>query len=77
MANVLAAETWYVISVMLAPVGFVLQDVVADVMTVEAVPTSDEDGNPIPEKTLQHRHVTMQTLGRFTIVGGGAIVGFI
>jgi hypothetical protein len=74
MAKVLAAETWYVISVMLAPVGFVLQDVVADAMTVEAVPTSDEDGDPIPEKTLQHMHVTMQTLGRIAIVGGGAMV---
>jgi hypothetical protein len=74
MAKVLTAETWYVISVMLAPVGFVLQDVVADAMTVEAVPTSDEDGDPIPEKTLQHMHVTMQTLGRIAIVGGGAMV---
>jgi len=74
MAKVLAVETWYVISVMLAPVGFVLQDVVADAMTVEAVPTRDEDGNPIPEKTLQHMHVTMQTLGRIAIVGGGAMV---
>ena len=64
MAKVLAVETWYVISVMLAPVGFVLQDVVADAMTVEAVPTHNEDGDPIPEKTLQHMHVTMQTLGR-------------
>jgi hypothetical protein len=74
MAKVAAVETWYVISVMLAPVGYVLQDVVADAMTVEAVPTFDENGNPIPEKTLQHMHVTMQTLGRIAIVGGGAMV---
>jgi hypothetical protein len=37
-------------------------------------PTRDEDGNPIPEKSLQHMHVTMQTLGRIAIVGGGAMV---
>lgn len=42
MANVLAAETYYVISVILATVGFVLQDVVADAMTAEALPTIDE-----------------------------------
>jgi hypothetical protein len=38
MANILALDIWYVILVMLAPIGFVLQDVVADAMTVEAVP---------------------------------------
>ena len=74
MMEILTLNTWYVISVMLAPVGFVLQDVVADAMTVEAVPALDEGGKPIPEKTLNHMHVTMQTLGRIAIVGGGAIV---
>ena len=29
MATVLPVETWYVISVILAPIGFVIQDVVA------------------------------------------------
>ena len=74
MASFFAVDVWYVIAVMLAPIGFVLQDVVADAMTVEAVPTHNEDGTPIEEKKLQTMHVTMQTLGRIAIVAGGAIV---
>ncbi len=74
MRSFLPVETWYIISVLVAPVGYVMQDVVADAMTVEAVPTRDEDGNPIPEKELQRMHVTMQTLGRIAIVGGSALV---
>ncbi len=68
------ADTWYVLSVLISPLGFVLQDVVADAMTVEAVPGFEEDGTPVPEKELQRRHVTMQTLGRIAIVGGSALV---
>jgi len=74
MANIIAVEAWYVISVMLAPIGFVLQDVVADAMTVEAVPSHNEDGALIEKKQLQRMHITMQTLGRIAIVAGGAMV---
>ena len=74
MSGILPVSTWYIISVLLGPVGFVLQDVVADAMTVEAVPTHREDGTAFPEPTLQHMHVTMQTLGRMAVVGGGAMV---
>jgi len=74
MADILALNVWYVVSVMLAPIGYVMQDVVADAMTVEAVPTHSEDGSPIEEKKLQSMHVTMQTLGRIAIVAGGAMV---
>jgi hypothetical protein len=74
MANMLPVEIWYIISMLLAPVGFVLQDVVADAMTVEAVPTHQNDGARIPENRLQQMHVTMQTLGRIAIVSGGALV---
>ncbi len=74
MAAVLPVETWYVLAVMLAPVGYVLQDVVADAMTVEAVPTRQDDGRPIPDTRLQQMHVTMQTLGRVAIIGGSAVV---
>ena len=38
MISVLNAETWFIISTLLAPIGFVLQDVVADALTVEAIP---------------------------------------
>ena len=44
MIEIFSVETWFVISVILAPVGYVVQDVVADAMTVEAVPLSDEQG---------------------------------
>ena len=44
MSQFLNIETWYVISVLLAPIGYVVQDVVADAMTVEAVPSFDEEG---------------------------------
>ena len=74
MAGWLTVETWYIMAVMLAPIGFVLQDVVADAMTVEAVPAFYDDGSAIPEPDVQKMHITMQTLGRIAIVGGGAIV---
>src|SRR5574342_1402003 len=38
MRQVMSAEAWFVLSTLLAPVGYVVQDVVADAMTVEAVP---------------------------------------
>ncbi|NTW37990.1 MAG: hypothetical protein HGB17_18210, partial [Syntrophobacteraceae bacterium] len=50
MATFLPLDTWYVLSVLLAPIGFVLQDVVADAMTVEAVPAEREDGVPFPKE---------------------------
>ncbi len=74
MAAILPLDTWYVLAVMLSPVGYVLQDVVADAMTVEAVPTRRDDGTPISTKHLQQMHVTMQTLGRVAIIGGSAVV---
>ncbi|HEX2484481.1 MAG TPA: hypothetical protein VHQ66_04225 [Myxococcota bacterium] len=68
------AETWYVLAALLGPIGYVLQDVVADAMTVEAVPRVDEAGNPIPEEARRDMHTTMQTLGRVAIIGGGVLV---
>lgn len=74
LTTILAPEVWYVIATLLSPIGFVLQDVVADAMTVEAVPTLDSDGRPLEEKDLRRMHITMQTLGRIAIIGGSAIV---
>jgi len=74
MGTFLPVDIWYIISVLLSPVGFVMQDVVADAMTVEAVPAVDEEGSPIADQTLQRMHVTMQTLGRIAIIGGSALV---
>ncbi len=74
MAAMAPIETWYVLSALLAPIGYVLQDVVADAMTVEAVPRVDENGNKLDTKKRKLMHVTMQTLGRVAIIGGGVLV---
>ena len=77
MAAILPVETWYVISVILAPIGFVVQDVVADAMTVEAVPTHDDNGKLISNDEIKSMHTTMQTLGRFAIISGSMLVALI
>jgi hypothetical protein len=74
MEQFFTAEIWYIIATLLAPIGFVIQDVVADAMTVEAVPTVDETGREIEEEQLKRMHITMQTLGRISIIGGSALV---
>lgn len=70
MAQLLEIETWFVISSILAPTGYVVQDVVADAMTVEAVPMVDEHGKPYPDSEIKQMHTTMQTLGRIAIISG-------
>ncbi|MDF0676957.1 MAG: hypothetical protein P0120_21880 [Nitrospira sp.] len=77
MTTILSAEIWYVLSVLLAPIGYVIQDVVADAMTVEAVPRVDDQGRPFDDQTRKLMHTTMQTLGRVAIVGGGILVALI
>ena len=74
MTEIFSVETWFVISVILAPVGYVVQDVVADAMTVEAVPLSDEQGIDYSKDQVKIMHTTMQTLGRFAIIGGTVLV---
>jgi hypothetical protein len=74
MREVMPAEAWYVLGALLAPIGYVLQDVVADAMTVEAVPRFREDGTPTSEDERKLMHTTMQTLGRVAIIGGGVLV---
>ncbi len=74
MAGVMKVEVWFVIATLLAPTGYVVQDVVADAMTVEAVPTINEHGDPYSDSEIKVMHTTMQTLGRFAIIGGLAAV---
>jgi len=74
MAAVMPVGAWYVVSVLLAPVGYVVQDVVADAMTVEAVPRVDEDGKRLDPDLRRLMHTTMQTLGRVAIIGGSVLV---
>ena len=77
MASVLKVETWFVVSALLSPVGYVVQDVVADAMTVEAVPSTDDQGIKYSSKKIKIMHTTMQTLGRFAIIGGFVLVALV
>jgi len=74
MSALLPAGHWFVISSLLAPVGYVVQDVVADAMTVEAVPRVDARGRAFDPDTRKLMHTTMQTLGRVAIIGGSVLV---
>ena len=73
----MSVEAWYVLSTLLAPIGYVVQDVVADAMTVEAVPKVDAEGRFHDERELKQMHTTMQMLGRMAIVGGGISVALV
>lgn len=77
MVAVMPAEAWFVLSVLLSPVGYVVQDVVADAMTVEAVPRVDEFGRPVPPEARKLMNTTMQTLGRVGLISGLALVAAI
>jgi hypothetical protein len=74
MRRYASVELWYIAAALLAPVGYVMQDVVADAMTVEAVPHSDDNGAPLADELRRSMHTTMQTLGRVAIIGGGLLV---
>jgi hypothetical protein len=74
MTAIAPAESWFIAAALLAPTGYVIQDVVADAMTVEAVPALGADGAPLSEAESRAAHVTMQTLGRFAIISGFAMV---
>lgn len=74
MTTMLPVEAWYVIAALLSPGGYVLQDAVADAMSVEAVPRFDAGGAPLPEDRAKALHTTMQTLGRFSLIGGTVAV---
>lgn len=70
-------EVWFVISFLLTPIGYVIQDVVADAMTVEAVPIADEKGQKFSEAEIKSKHTTMQMLGRVAMIGGGIAVSLL
>lgn len=77
MRAVMPFSAWFVLSALLGPIGYVLQDVVADAMTVEAVPRVDSAGQPIAPAKLKLMHTTMQTLGRVAIISGGVLVALL
>ena len=79
MENYLTAEVWYIISAILTPVGYVIQDVVADAMTVEAVESryinSNKSSLAISKKKKDH--TLLQLYGRFAIILGSLLVSVI
>jgi hypothetical protein len=77
MTAIMSADAWYVIAALLAPSGYVVQDVVADAMTVEAVPRFDRNGERFAEADTKAMHTTMQTLGRFAIISGTVAVSVV
>ncbi|TMV06539.1 folate/biopterin family MFS transporter [Ruegeria sediminis] len=77
MPEIMSMTAWYVFSVILAPCGYVVQDAVADAMSVEAVPRHDAEGRPLDKDTERALHTTMQTLGRFALIGGASTVALL
>jgi hypothetical protein len=74
MRAVMSAENWFVVAALLTPTGYMIQDAVADAMTVEAVPRVDDNGRPVSDAARKEMHTTMQTLGRVAVIGGLAFV---
>ncbi len=77
MVAIMPMGAWYVTSYLLAPSGLVIQDAVADAMSVEAVPRFDEAGAPLTPETSRALHTTMQTLGRFALISGTVAVALL
>jgi len=74
MREIMSPERWFVVAALLTPTGYMIQDAVADAMTVEAVPRLDEQGRPVSDAARKEMHTTMQTLGRVAVIGGLALV---
>ena len=70
MSAIMSVEAWYVLAMLLAPCGYVVQDSVADAMSVEAVPRLDASGNTISKADAKKLHTTIQTLGRIALISG-------
>ncbi|MCX8227590.1 MAG: hypothetical protein OTI35_16075 [Sulfitobacter sp.] len=70
MRTVFPLANWFIIALLLAPSGYAIQDIVADAMTVEAVPRVSDTGQAFNETQARAMHTTMQTLGRIAIISG-------
>src|SRR5262245_64108944 len=64
MASSVATRTGYLIASLAITVGFMIQDVVADALSVEVAQTDEEIGQ-------------IQTLGRMATLAGGISVGYL
>ena len=78
MEEYLYIETWFIISAILTPIGYVFQDVVADAMTVEIVePNFKANAKKVNSKNIKAEHTLVQLYGRFAIILGALLVGLI
>ena len=78
MLQYLEIKVWFVLSSILTPVGYVLQDVVADAMTVEAVePNFKNITKQVKKENTKKEHTIIQLYGRFAIIFGSLLVGLI
>jgi hypothetical protein len=77
MRATMAVNHWFVLSALLLPTGYMIQDAVADAMTVEAVPRVDDQGRRYSEAEMKAMHTTMQTYGRVAVIGGLAAVALV
>jgi hypothetical protein len=77
MREWMSVEAWFVLSSLLAPAGYVVQDTVADAMSVEAVPRVGPDGEALSEAESKALHTTMQTLGRIAFITGLIVVALL
>ncbi|MBF96992.1 MAG: hypothetical protein CMJ13_07210 [Pelagibacterales bacterium] len=76
MESYFSAEIWYILSALLTPIGYVIQDVVADALTVEAVESSNLK-NVERKITKRSEHMLLQLYGRFSIILGSLLVGLL
>ena len=78
MIEYLEIKIWFILSSILTPIGYVLQDVVADAMTVEAVePNFKSNSDSKKKDTIKKEHTIVQMYGRFAIIMGSLLVGLI
>ena len=70
----LTAETLYVAASLLAVIGLVVQDCVADALTTEVVDRTEPDGTPRDPSLVQAELGDVQVLGRVALMGGAFAV---
>jgi hypothetical protein len=66
----LSPDRAFVIASLLAVLGAVIQDVVADAMSTEVVPRTNADGTPRPKEEIDHDLGMVQVLGRLALSFG-------
>lgn len=67
----------YIAASILQTVGIVLQDVVADAMTTEVVPRTNEDGTPREKAAIDADLAMVQVLGRIVMMSGFFAVAYL